>query len=129
MRTPDGYGWQGDKCQKNVETIPSRISVQDTSRRTDSSVASREGCMTDDRASLPAASRQAGKFDVSARTAAVPRRARPRSPYAFVRHPMYATTLLMVVATPLALDSWWGMLAAVVMFPALIWRLRDEEAF
>jgi hypothetical protein len=41
---PDGYQWEGaDECQKNVETIQSRISVQDTSRRTDSNVASREG--------------------------------------------------------------------------------------
>ena len=64
MRPPDGY-----ERQKNVETIPSSISVQDTSRRTDSSVASREGeGMTHDRASVPAASRQACKFDVSART-------------------------------------------------------------
>ena len=35
---PDGYWWQGDERQKNAETIPSRISVQDTSRKTDSSV-------------------------------------------------------------------------------------------
>jgi hypothetical protein len=70
MRPPDGYRWQGDERQKNVETIPSSISVQDTSRRTDSGVASREGgeSMTHDRASVPAASRQACKFDVSART-------------------------------------------------------------
>jgi hypothetical protein len=47
---PDGYQWQGDERQKNVETIPSRISVQNTTRRTDSSVASREveGDMTHD---------------------------------------------------------------------------------
>jgi protein-S-isoprenylcysteine O-methyltransferase Ste14 len=50
-------------------------------------------------------------------------------PYAVVRHPMYAAALLLVVGTPLALGSWWGLLPAVLMFPALIWRLRDEEAF
>jgi protein-S-isoprenylcysteine O-methyltransferase Ste14 len=50
-------------------------------------------------------------------------------PYAIVRHPMYAGALLLVVGTPLALGSWWGLLAAVLMFPALIWRLLDEEAF
>jgi hypothetical protein len=62
-------GGRATKRQKNVETIPSRISVQDTSRKTDSSVASREGeSMTHDRASARAASRQACKFDVSART-------------------------------------------------------------
>jgi hypothetical protein len=65
----DGYQWQGDERQKNAETIPSKISVQDTGRRTDSNVASREReGMTHDRASVPAASRQARKFDVSART-------------------------------------------------------------
>jgi hypothetical protein len=76
---PDPRRWQAE-CQKNVETIPSRISVQDTSRRTDSSVAPREGeGMTHDRASVPAASRQACKFAVSARTCCSTRRARPRS--------------------------------------------------
>jgi hypothetical protein len=66
---PDGYRWEGDERQKNAEPIPSRISTPDTSRRTDSSVASREGeGMTHDRAGVPAASRQACKFNVSAGT-------------------------------------------------------------
>ena len=30
-------------------------------------------------------------------------------PYAFVRHPMYAGALVMLLATPLALGSWWGL--------------------
>jgi protein-S-isoprenylcysteine O-methyltransferase Ste14 len=50
-------------------------------------------------------------------------------PYGVVRHPMYGAALVMVVGTSLALGSWWGLLPAVLMFPALIWRLRDEEAF
>jgi protein-S-isoprenylcysteine O-methyltransferase Ste14 len=50
-------------------------------------------------------------------------------PYAVVRHPMYAAALLLVVGTPLALGSWWGLLAALLLVPALIWRLVDEEAF
>jgi protein-S-isoprenylcysteine O-methyltransferase Ste14 len=50
-------------------------------------------------------------------------------PYALVRHPMYAAAVPMIVAIPLALGSWWGLLGLVLFFPALIWRLLDEEAF
>ena len=32
-------------------------------------------------------------------------------PYALVRHPMYASSLLYVIGTPLALGSYWGLLA------------------
>jgi protein-S-isoprenylcysteine O-methyltransferase Ste14 len=48
-------------------------------------------------------------------------------PYAIVRHPMYASALLYVIATPLALASWWGLVAVVVFIPLLLWRLLDEE--
>ena len=48
-------------------------------------------------------------------------------PYAIVRHPMYASALLYLLGTPLALGSYWGFLALVVMMPFLIWRLLDEE--
>jgi protein-S-isoprenylcysteine O-methyltransferase Ste14 len=50
-------------------------------------------------------------------------------PYAIVRHPMYAGGQLLFVGGPLALGSWWGVLVAVLVFPALIWRLIDEENF
>jgi protein-S-isoprenylcysteine O-methyltransferase Ste14 len=50
-------------------------------------------------------------------------------PYAWVRHPMYATALLMLVGIPIALGSWWGLLVIVAMLPVLIWRLIDEERF
>jgi protein-S-isoprenylcysteine O-methyltransferase Ste14 len=36
-------------------------------------------------------------------------------PYAFVRHPMYASALVYVVGTPLALGSCWGFLALALM--------------
>lgn len=49
--------------------------------------------------------------------------------YAIVRHPMYAGALPMLVGTPLALGSWWGLLALIIFMPALIWRLLDEERF
>ena len=50
-------------------------------------------------------------------------------PYAMVRHPMYAGGLLLFIGTPLALGSFWGLLAFVATLPALIWRLLDEEKF
>jgi protein-S-isoprenylcysteine O-methyltransferase Ste14 len=50
-------------------------------------------------------------------------------PYAVLRHPMYAAALLLIAGTPLALGSWWGLLVGVLMLPALIWRLLDEEKF
>ena len=50
-------------------------------------------------------------------------------PYALVRHPMYAGALLMLVGIPIALGSWWGLLALAGMAPALVWRLLDEERF
>ena len=50
-------------------------------------------------------------------------------PYAMVRHPMYAGGLLLFIGTPLALGSYWGLLAFAAMLPALAWRLLDEEKF
>lgn len=48
-------------------------------------------------------------------------------PYAVVRHPMYARASLLFIGSPLALGSYWGILAFVAVLPALIWRLLDEE--
>jgi protein-S-isoprenylcysteine O-methyltransferase Ste14 len=50
-------------------------------------------------------------------------------PYALVRHPMYAGSIVMLIGTPLALGSWWGLFIIILMMPALIWRLLDEERF
>ena len=50
-------------------------------------------------------------------------------PYAVVRHPMYAGSFLYLLATPLALGSWWGLLAVAGIAPFLAWRLFDEERF
>jgi protein-S-isoprenylcysteine O-methyltransferase Ste14 len=50
-------------------------------------------------------------------------------PYALVRHPMYASAFLYLVGTPLALGSYWGLLALLFMMSFLIWRLFDEEKF
>lgn len=48
-------------------------------------------------------------------------------PYAVVRHPMYASALLYLIGTPLALGSYWGFLGLALMVPFLVWRLLDEE--
>jgi len=48
-------------------------------------------------------------------------------PYAIVRHPMYASALLYLVGTPLALGSYWGLVPLAATIPFLIWRLFDEE--
>ena len=50
-------------------------------------------------------------------------------PYALVRHPMYAGGFLMLLGMPIALGSRWGLLVIVVMMPALMWRLFEEEKF
>ena len=50
-------------------------------------------------------------------------------PYAIVRHPMYSGALVMLIGTPLALGSWWGILTVVPMILMLALRLLDEEKF
>ena len=49
-------------------------------------------------------------------------------PYALVRHPMYAGAFLYLLGMPLALGSFWGLVALVPMMAVIIWRLLDEEA-
>ena len=40
---------------------------------------------------------------------------------------MYVGTLIMMIGTPLALDSYWGLLAMVLALPVLAARIEDEE--
>jgi protein-S-isoprenylcysteine O-methyltransferase Ste14 len=47
--------------------------------------------------------------------------------YGLVRHPMYLGALIMMVGTPLALDSYWGLAVLVPAFFALAVRILDEE--
>jgi protein-S-isoprenylcysteine O-methyltransferase Ste14 len=47
--------------------------------------------------------------------------------YGIVRHPMYVGTLIMMVGTPLALDSYWGLVVLVPGVFALAVRILDEE--
>ncbi|MGE2719036.1 methyltransferase family protein [Mycolicibacterium celeriflavum] len=48
--------------------------------------------------------------------------------YGIVRHPMYAGTLVMMLGTPLALDSYWALFAVLVALPLLAARILDEES-
>jgi protein-S-isoprenylcysteine O-methyltransferase Ste14 len=50
-------------------------------------------------------------------------------PYALVRHPMYSGAILMFLATPLALGSWWALIPAVALSVMIVVRLLDEERF
>lgn len=50
-------------------------------------------------------------------------------PYAIVRHPMYAAALPLFLATPPALGSWYGLIPALIVVLAIIWRLLDEEQY
>jgi protein-S-isoprenylcysteine O-methyltransferase Ste14 len=48
-------------------------------------------------------------------------------PYAYVRHPMYAGAVLMIVGTPLLLGSWYGLIWAAAMIALLALRAAKEE--
>jgi protein-S-isoprenylcysteine O-methyltransferase Ste14 len=48
-------------------------------------------------------------------------------PYALVRHPMYVGVLILVIGTPLALGSYWGLLFLLLNVPILVLRILDEE--
>jgi protein-S-isoprenylcysteine O-methyltransferase Ste14 len=47
--------------------------------------------------------------------------------YGVVRHPMYVGTLIMMIGTPLALDSYWGLLAIALALPVVAARIDDED--
>ena len=48
-------------------------------------------------------------------------------PYAVVRHPMYVAVLCMAFAAPVALGSWWALVAALPMGALIVLRIRGEE--
>jgi protein-S-isoprenylcysteine O-methyltransferase Ste14 len=50
-------------------------------------------------------------------------------PYRIVRHPMYSGALLMLLFTPIALGSFWALLAVIPMFGVIAFRLVGEERF
>jgi protein-S-isoprenylcysteine O-methyltransferase Ste14 len=49
--------------------------------------------------------------------------------YGLVRHPMYLGALILFLATPLALGSYWTLLLVPLLFAVLAARLLDEERF
>ena len=50
-------------------------------------------------------------------------------PYRWVRHPMYAGASLALLATPIALGSWWGVLVGLALIAVIVVRLLDEERY
>lgn len=50
-------------------------------------------------------------------------------PYRLVRHPMYTGAMLVSLAAPIALGSWWGLPFAAIKFIVIVVRLLDEEKF
>lgn len=48
-------------------------------------------------------------------------------PYAYVRHPMYLGALALYIASPLALGSFWGMLATTLIIITIVFRIGNEE--
>jgi protein-S-isoprenylcysteine O-methyltransferase Ste14 len=50
-------------------------------------------------------------------------------PYAVVRHPMYVGAVILFLATPLALGSYWALIPAAVECVIIVIRLLDEETF
>lgn len=50
-------------------------------------------------------------------------------PYAWVRHPMYAGSIIMFVAMPLALGSYATLPAFALLVPMYVFRLLNEEQF
>ena len=47
--------------------------------------------------------------------------------YARVRHPLYSGACLMILAFPIALGSWWGVIPAVIGMLSLVFRIKFEE--
>ena len=47
--------------------------------------------------------------------------------YGIVRHPMYTATILMFLAMPLGMGSWWAFLVMVPYVVANVTRIKDEE--
>jgi protein-S-isoprenylcysteine O-methyltransferase Ste14 len=48
--------------------------------------------------------------------------------YGLVRHPMYVGVVIMMVGMPLALDSYWGLVALIPGIAVLAVRILDEES-
>ena len=47
--------------------------------------------------------------------------------YGIVRHPMYTGAMILLLFTPIALGSYYGLLPAIVLVVVIIYRAIDEE--
>ncbi len=47
--------------------------------------------------------------------------------YSVVRHPMYTGVLILLLFTPIALGSYYGLLAVIILLVVIIFRAMDEE--
>lgn len=50
-------------------------------------------------------------------------------PYHWVRHPMYAGAILLLIFTPIALGSWWALVCPLPLILVIAGRLNEEEKF
>ncbi|MDD5340774.1 MAG: isoprenylcysteine carboxylmethyltransferase family protein [Candidatus ainarchaeum sp.] len=48
-------------------------------------------------------------------------------PYSIIRHPMYLGVLLLYVATPIALGSYWALPPFLLVVPVILFRILNEE--
>jgi protein-S-isoprenylcysteine O-methyltransferase Ste14 len=48
-------------------------------------------------------------------------------PYAYVRHPMYVAVIILYIASPVALGSYWALVPALFIIPVIVARIKDEE--
>ncbi len=48
-------------------------------------------------------------------------------PYHYVRHPMYATTIIFMVGTTLLLGSWYGLFLGLIILVGIAFRAVKEE--
>jgi protein-S-isoprenylcysteine O-methyltransferase Ste14 len=48
-------------------------------------------------------------------------------PYAFVRHPMYLSMIMMMTSSPLALGSYWALLPSIGFIMVIAARIKNEE--
>jgi protein-S-isoprenylcysteine O-methyltransferase Ste14 len=72
---------------------------------------------------------KANSFTAGTIEVATDQRVISTGPYAIVRHPMYSGALVLLLGTPLALGSYWGLLMVIPITLTISWRLLDEERF
>lgn len=47
--------------------------------------------------------------------------------YGIVRHPMYVAMIVLYIASPIVLGSWWAVIPALGIIPVIVARILDEE--